>query len=60
MNFSGGIGLHSIGGIPYGPDKYYGNGTVAVWSFVSGALQVYEIYGFQELSVENAVVNIQN
>ena len=23
-----------------GSEKYYGNGTVAVWSFVTGALQV--------------------
>ena len=54
VNFSGGIGLHSIGGMPYGPDKYYGNGTVAVWSFVSGALQVADYYGFEHFFVEIA------
>ena len=42
MNFAGyGSGPHSIiGGGPGGPEKYYGNGTVAVWSFVTGSLQV--------------------
>ena len=43
MNYSKG-GHHVVGkGIGSslgGSEKYYGNGTVAVWSFVTGALQV--------------------
>ena len=43
MNYSKG-GHHVVGkGLGTslgGSEKYYGNGTVAVWSFVTGALQV--------------------
>ena len=43
MNYSKG-GHHVVGkgfgGNLGGSEKYYGNGTVAVWSFVTGALQV--------------------
>ena len=48
MNFAGyGSGPHSIiGGGPGGPEKYYGNGTVAVWSFVTGSLQVIQFNGY--------------
>ena len=39
---SGSGGLRSSGS-----EKYYGNGTVAVWSFVTGALQVSQVTTIQ-------------
>jgi TLD len=45
-NIIGGVamGAHSHGGATVGSggtERYYGNGTVAVWTFVTGALQVH-------------------